>query len=242
MRLASVDAIELETFGVRGDRRFYLVDDEGRLANAKRVPELLAVRPVVENGHLLLRFPEGTSVEGEVRLGERVETNFYGRPVAGRIVEGPWGDALSELAGKPVRVAQTEREGDGYDRGARAGASLVSTASLDALRAVAGASAPVDGRRFRMTIGIDGVEAHGEDAWVGERVAVGGAVVLVREKTGRCSVTTRDPDTGVRDLDTLAAIAAYRGDVPTVEPLPFGVWCEVVEPGRVAVGDAIEVA
>ena len=243
MRLASVDAIELETFGVRGDRRFYLVDDEGGLANAKRVPELLAVRPAVEDGHLLLRFPEGTTVEGEVRLGERVETSFYGRRVVvGRIVEGPWSEALSELAGKPVRVAQTEREGDGYDRGSRAGASLVSTASLDALRVAAGASAPVDGRRFRMTIGIDGVEAHGEDAWIGERVAVGGAVVLVREKTGRCSVTTRDPDTGVRDLDTLGTIAAYRGDVPTVERLPFGVWCEVVKPGRVAVGDAIEVA
>jgi uncharacterized protein YcbX len=244
MRLASVDAIELETFGVRGDRRFYLVDHEGALANAKRVPELLAVRPAVEDGHLLLRFPEGRSVEGEVRLGERVETSFYGRPVVGRIVEGPWSEALSELAGKAVRVAQTEREGDGYDRGSSAGASLVSTASLDALRAAAGAgaSSPVDGRRFRMTIGIDGVEAHGEDAWIGERVAVGDAVVLVREKTGRCSVTTRDPDTGVRDLDTLGAIAAYRGDVPTIEPLPFGVWCEVVKPGRVAVGDAIEAA
>lgn len=242
MRLASVEAIELETFGVRGDRRFYLVDDEGGLANAKRLPQLLGVRPTFEDGRLLLRFPDGTSVDGEVRLGERVVTNFYGRPVVGRIVEGPWSEALSELAGKAVRIAQTEREGDGYDRGPSAGASLVSTASLDALGAAAGASSPVDGRRFRMTIGIDGVEAHGEDAWIGERVAVGGAVVLVREKTGRCSVTTRDPDTGVRDLDTLGAIAAYRGDVPTVEPLPFGVWCEVVKPGRVAVGDAIEVA
>jgi hypothetical protein len=63
--------------------------------------------------------------------------------------------------------------------------------------------------------------------------------VAVREHVGRCAVTTRDPDTGQRDLDTLGVIAAYRGDVPTIEPLPFGVWCEVVEPGRVAVGDAI---
>jgi hypothetical protein len=54
-------------------------------------------------------------------------------------------------------------------------------------------------------------------------------------------VTTRDPDTGVRDLDTLGAIAAYRGDVPTGEPLPFGVWCQVVRPGPVAVGDPVEV-
>ena len=38
MRLQTVDEIELEAAGVRGDRRFYLVDDEGALVNAKRLP------------------------------------------------------------------------------------------------------------------------------------------------------------------------------------------------------------
>ena len=55
-------------------------------------------------------------------------------------------------------------------------------------------------------------------------------------------MTTRDPDTGVRDLDTLGVIAEYRADVVTREPLPFGVWCEVIEPGAVAVGDPVEPA
>jgi uncharacterized protein YcbX len=242
MRLATVDAIELEASGVHGDRRFYLVDDAGALVNAKRVPALLTVRPFVENGRLSLRFPDGSTVEGDVRdSDERIETSFYGRRVAGRIVEGPWSVALSEIAGRPVRVARTEREGEGYDRGAAAGASLVSTGSLDALRRAAGATQPVDARRFRMTIGIDAAEPHVEDTWIGSRVRVGGAVVLVRDNVGRCAVTTRDPDTGVRDLDTLGMIGVYRADVPTGERLPFGVWCGVVEPGPVAVGDPVEV-
>ena len=243
MRLQSVDAIELAATGVHGDRRFYVVDDAGDLVNAKRLPALLTVQPTVENGHLSLEFADGSLVEGEViDTEESIETSFYGRPVAGRIVDGPWAAALSALAGKPVRLARTEREGDGYDRGGSAGVSLVSTASLDALRAAAGANEPVDGRRFRMTVGIDGAAAHAEDGWIGSRVRVGAATVLVRENVGRCSVTTRDPDTGVRDLDTLGAIADYRAHVPTTEPLPFGVWGEVVEPGRVEVGDAVEVA
>jgi uncharacterized protein YcbX len=242
MRLVSVDALELETTGVRGDRRFYLVDEDGLLVNAKRMPRLLTVQAAVEDGRLALRFADGTSVDGHVdQVGEVLETNFYGRPVAGRVVEGPWNEPLSELVGKPVRVARTEREGDGVDRGRRAGASLVSTASLDALGVAAGATRPVDGRRFRMTIGVDGVEPHAEDGWIGSRVRLGGAVVAVRENVGRCAVTTLDPETGIRDLDTLGTIAAYRADVPTGEPLPFGVWCEVVAPGPVAVGDAVEV-
>ena len=219
-----------------------MIDDDGALTNAKQAPCLLTVRAEVSDGRLVLRFPDGAAVDGEVALGEPVETSFYGRPVLGRVVRGPWNDALSELAGRKLHLVRTEKEGEGLDRGSRAGATLVSTASLEALGAAAGVDRPVDGRRFRMTIGIDGLEPHGEDDWLGRRVRLGGAVVAVQQRAGRCAVTTLDPDRGLRDLDTLGTIAAYRGDVPSREPLPFGVWCEVVEPGPVVVGDPVEPA
>jgi uncharacterized protein len=235
-----VDSLELGSTGVRGDRRFYMIDEAGELTNAKRAPRLLSVRAAVEDGRLVLRFPNGIVVEGEVTLGGAVETSFYGRSVTGRLVEGPWSEALSELAGRPLRLVRTEREGDGHDRGTSAGATLVSTASLAALGAAAGAERPVDGRRFRMTIDVAGVQPHEEDSWLGRHVRIGGAVVMPRGNVGRCAVTTMDPDRGVRDLDTLGTLAAYRADVPTSEPLPFGVWCEVLVPGPVAVDDPVE--
>jgi hypothetical protein len=52
-------------------------------------------------------------------------------------------------------------------------------------------------------------------------------------------VTKLGPETGTPDLETLDVIAEYRADVQTTEPLPFGVWCEVVQEGRVAVGDPV---
>ena len=55
---------------------------------------------------------------------------------------------------------------------------------------------------------------------------------------GRCAVTTRNPDTGEVDLDTLKTLAAYRPEGRT-EPLPFGVHAAVVQPGRVRVGDGV---
>jgi uncharacterized protein len=226
--------------GIEGDRAFYLVDEDGRLVNGKRAGALLRASAEVDGERLRVLLPDASRLDGRVELGEPVETSFYGRPVAGRVVQGPWAEALSDLAGVRLTLVRGNAAGDGLDRGAEAAATLVSVAALGALADELGLDAPVDGRRFRMTLGVDGVPAHAEDGWLGRRVAVGAAAVVPRGNVGRCRVTSLDPETGERDLATLDAIERYRDGVETSEPLPFGVWCEIVEPGRVAVGDPVE--
>jgi uncharacterized protein YcbX len=240
LRLALRDEAVLERAGIVGDRAFYLVDEEGRLTNAKRAGGLLRASAETDGGRLRIHLPDGAVVDGQVELGNPVETDFFGRPVNGRIVRGPWGEALSAVAGLPLTLVRADEAGSGLDRGAGAAASLVSTAALEALARAADVDGPVDGRRFRMTLGVSGISAHEEDEWLGRRVAVGEAVLVPRGNVGRCRVTALAPETGVRDLETLDVIADYRAAVETTEPLPFGVWCEVVEPGRVAVGDGVE--
>jgi uncharacterized protein len=115
-------------------------------------------------------------------------------------------------------------------------------ASLERLRAQAGVSEPIDPRRFRMTFGVEGLEAHEEDRWIGRDVSVGDTTLRVRGNVGRCAATTRQPDTGDVDFKTLHHLKAYRYEVPTTEPLPFGVYASVVRPGRVRVGDAVQPA
>jgi uncharacterized protein YcbX len=56
----------------------------------------------------------------------------------------------------------------------------------------------------------------------------------------RCAVTTRDPETGERDLDTLRLLADYRGRRESDGAVLFGVYGAVVRPGRVRVGDTFE--
>jgi uncharacterized protein YcbX len=241
LALAHPDEIELEPTGVRHNRRFYLVGEEGRLVNGKALGSLVRIEAQtdIDATTLVLRLPDGDAVEGDVALGTAVETNFYGRPVAGHLVLGPWSRALSEFMGTTVRLVRADEPGDGSDRGARAAASLVSVASLERLADEARVES-VDGRRFRMLFTITSVSAHEEDSWVGRDVGVGDAVVRMHGLVGRCAVTTHDPDTGIPTLDTLHILRGYRGDVPTDEPLPFGVWGEVVAPGPVRTGDAVE--
>jgi hypothetical protein len=240
LALLARDEVQLEPFGVAENRRFHLVDENGRLLNRKIAGgELLQVQPAWDEAsdRLALTLPDGSVVESAVALGEPVTTNFYGRPVAGREVVGPWADALSALADRHVRLVRPDDVGTGVDRGTGAAVTLLSRGSLDELAAHAGTDA-VDERRFRMLIGVDGARAHEEDEWLGRTVRLGEAIVRPLGNVGRCAVTTQDPDTGVVDLDTLRLLRDYRPN--GTEPLPFGVFGEVVEPGRVRVGDLVE--
>ena len=65
------------------------------------------------------------------------------------------------------------------------------------------------------------------------------APVRLRALVGRCLGRGHDPDTGLKDLDTLRILRRYRGDVESEEALPLGVWGGVEQPGRVRVGDAV---
>src|SRR5581483_1708272 len=135
-----------------------------------------------------------------------------------RCVVGPWSDAISDLAGRNLRLVMPERTAPDRQRGGAT--TLLSTGSLRALAGELGVD-EVDPRRFRMHFGVDGIEPHEEDTWLGKRVRLGEAVVVPQGNVGRCAVTTQNPTTGSPDLDTLKALARYRGDVETTEPLPF---------------------
>jgi uncharacterized protein YcbX len=190
--------------------------------------------------NLALEFPDRRRVEGVVEPGDPVEAMLYGQPHSSRSVPGPWQEALSDYVGVALTLLWSER--GAVDRGVGGGAvTLVSRGSLERLAEEAGVTDPVDGRRFRMLFEIDGVEPHAEDEWIGSRVEIGEAIVAPVGDVGRCIVTTKNPDTGETDLDTLGTLAAYRREGRT-EPLPFGVHAAVVQPGRVRVGDAVRSA
>jgi hypothetical protein len=240
MSLALIDEAELTEAGIVGDRRFFLVDENNRLVNAKGLGVLQKIRPEYDDAGrtLTLFMPDGDAISDTVETGHEVETNFWGDPKPGLVVTGPWSDAISDLAARNLRLV--EAKDSAPDRGRSGAVSLVSTAALASLAAELGVD-EVDGRRFRMHFGIDGVASHAEDGWIGRSVAVGAAVVVPQGNVGRCAVTTQNPDSGMPDLDTLKALARYRGEVETTEPLPFGVYASVAQPGRIRVGDALSV-
>jgi uncharacterized protein YcbX len=227
--LAHPGRVELTERGVADDRRFYLLDEADRLVGGATHGTLVQVRPEWDGTTLALVFPDGGRVEGEVELGDAVTTDFYGqREVLGRRVVGPWAEALSTFRGAELSLVHVDDDSFATDI---CPATLVSDGSLTALGGL-------DGRRFRMLFELDGCAAFEEDGWDGSVVRAGAALLRLAGPVPRCAVTTQDPETGVRDHDTLRAIRTIRGDSADGR-IYCGMYAEVVAPGAVELGDAV---
>jgi uncharacterized protein YcbX len=235
------DDVILDPCGIAENRRFFLAGPDGSLVSVVDAPELVQVRPAydAEREWLRLELPGGEVVEGSaLDSGEELETRFYRRSVRGRPVNGPFSEALSRYATRPVQLVRTANPGEAADVKPL---TLLSNASVEELERRAGRTAPVDERRFRIQVHLAGCDPHEEDTWDGRLLRLGEARVRVGGPIPRCRATTRSPDTGAKDFDTLKAIAAYRG-VRAGKHIDFGVYAEVETPGRVRVGDPAELA
>jgi uncharacterized protein YcbX len=111
--------------------------------------------------------------------------------------------------------------------------SLLNRASLRALEDAAGA--PIDVRRFRGNIVVDGLAPWAELSLVGRHVQCGEAVVRIDEAIGRCANVDVDPDTGDTALAVLRAVGRSPGKGC------FGMVATVVTPGAVTTGDRVQV-
>ncbi|MDE2333232.1 MAG: MOSC domain-containing protein [Rhodospirillales bacterium] len=111
--------------------------------------------------------------------------------------------------------------------------SLINLASLADYEAKIGARRHK--RRFRPNIWFDGAAPMSELGWVGRELLVGTARLRVTRSITRCPATEVNPLTAERDADPVAELKRLYGHTY------LGVHAEVVEAGRIASGDAIEI-
>jgi uncharacterized protein YcbX len=91
-----------------------------------------------------------------------------------------------------------------------------------------------DRRRFRPNLVIGGVPGLSERQWEGAQLLIGPAVIGMRDLRSRCIMTTFDPDSGHQDLNVLRRVQKdFNGRL--------GLNSHVIVPGRISVGDTVEV-
>ena len=235
------DSIDLTTQGVVNDRMFYLIDEAGGVQSCTRNRGLYGLRAEYDSERRRLEVSQG----GKVLIAETVEpaagvdTDMWGlRTIRSDLVADPvWNTFFSDIVGRRVRLVHAR--GSAYDVQP---VTLLGGGSVEELARRARLT-EVDSRRFRMLIEFSGGEPHVEDSWEGMLLRVGGAVLRGGGPVKRCAATTRDPDSGAVDLQTLRLIGAYRGRQDSVLGVGavFGVYADVVQPGTISVGDPLDV-
>ncbi len=232
-RHLDLGSVDLRLDGPVGDRVFCLVDrDRSRVLRTVENPSLLRTTASWSRGVLTTTLPDEEVAGAPVATGETLKVDYWGRPAALDVVEGPWADAFSRYLGYDVALARSTQPGEIVFG---ASVSLVTTSSLARLAEDVG---PVDDRQFRatMTIDTDGEPPFVEDRWHGRRLRIGETEVEVRGAIPRCAVIGLDPVSGRKRADVLRSLGGYRrvsGEVV------FGIDAVVTRPGRVDVGAAV---
>lgn len=199
-------------------------------------PSLARLRLAYDFDNRRLRITDGEVVVAEAGLTQ-AERRRIADSVTDWVLDTPDGRLLRRPGRLPLELL-----GDGvtarFQDRARGFVSLHGSASVQAVDTTV--RVPVDDRRFRSNIVIEGVPAWAELAWVsdGAALAIGEVAFTVVKPIGRCLAITANPDTGERDARLLTVLTHEFGqEEPTlgILLLPAG------PGGTVRVGDPVTV-
>jgi uncharacterized protein len=247
-------ASAVEPWGLAGDRRWLIVDADGRFVSQREQPGL--ARVVVRPGPA----PAGgieVSAPGRPPLSvpapepaELLKVSVWSSTVLAAAA-GPAADAwFSAYLDQPVRLTYLDdptrravdpefgRAGDVVNFADGYPLLLTSTSSLDQLGdwLVAGGDQPVPMNRFRPNAVVTGFGPWAEDRW--RRVRIGAVTFRVAKPCGRCVVTTTDQFTGARHSQPLRMLARKRR---FGQELVFGQNLIPDSPGQIRIGDPVEI-
>ncbi len=250
----SLETSGLTPRGLKHDRRFMVVDADGKFVTQREVPKMATVWMELDNDEVIFSAPDmdSVSVPAEPREQPARSVRVWSSQVAAHTVSAEADAWLSRYLGFDARLVYMPDSSarpinpdyakngeivsfaDGYPLLI---ASEESLADLNARIVAAGASA-IPMNRFRPNLVIRGGDAFGEDR-LGE-IRIGDAVFRAVKPCTRCQVTITDQATGeVRAPEPLRTLTTYRQS-PT--GVMFGMNLIPITLGTVRLGDPVSLA
>jgi uncharacterized protein YcbX len=219
-----VDSATLTSRGLAGDRRYMLVDSDGRFLTQRRYPRMALIETAFSDGGIRVSAPGRQPLQLPFALGDnmhevctvrvwqdRVEAtlaaadiNIWFSEYMGFACGLVW---LAEHQHRAVPNAAAEFD-DEVSFADGAPVLLISEASLDELNRRL--QAPVAMAQFRPNLVVAGTQPHAEDRW--RSVTAGEARLDVAWPCSRCVMTTIDQQTAERDSagEPLRTLETYR--------------------------------
>lgn len=225
-RAVDLQSSLVEPWGLAGDRRWLLVDEDSRFVSQREEPSLARVTVASEPaaGMISVSAPgqPGTQIAVPAADAELLKVTVWGSVLVAAEA-GPVADAwFSAFLGRPVRLVYLDdptrrsvdpeygRDGDVVSFADGYPLLLTSTGSLAQLGQwlADDGDQPVPMTRFRPNVVVTGAPPWDEDHW--RLIRIGAVTFRVAKPCGRCVVTTTDQVTGVRGSQPLKMLARRR--------------------------------
>lgn len=219
----SVPKIAADNFGLQMDRRWMVVDENGKFLTQRQISKMCLINPTLINNGVLLQAPEMEPCAVDMKnLAGSQQVSIW----ADQCTALDCGDEAANWLGlfleeKCRLVYFPENEVRQVDlqyaqQGDRTAFSdgfpflLISEASLQDLntKLVSAGSQAIEMRRFRPNIVVSGCDAFEEDRW--KRIKVGEMVLRIVKPCSRCVIPNIDPDTGIRGDEPSQTLKGYR--------------------------------
>ncbi len=246
----SVASAVLEKRGLAGDRRYMLVDGQGRFLTQREHPRMAAIRVrAVGDGWLAEAPGQGAlSLPASLPSGPQRAATVWRDTLelteAGPAVNQWFSDALElpcrlvNMAERHVRPLKPGRGRDDDRVSLADGAPVLLTATASLAQLNARLPRPVGMLNFRPNLVAETATPFEEDRW--RRIRVGEAELDVAWACTRCVITTIDPETAEKDPDgdPIRTLKTFRRGP---EGVMFGQNLIPRRLGTVRVGDGIDI-
>jgi uncharacterized protein YcbX len=222
---ATVEKATVEPWGLAGDRRWMLVDEDGEVITAREVNQMLLIRPELTSAGLRVIAPQLPAREITTPESGHVPVSLWSSRLTATPVDAETDAWFSKALGReahlvylddPHRRPTDPRFSEPDDRVNFADGYpllLATEESLAALNDELLSAADVEREplpmtRFRPNLVVAGFEPWAEDDW--RRIRVGDAVFRVVKGCARCVITTIDPTTAEREKEPIKSLARIR--------------------------------
>lgn len=247
----ALESAEVTPRGLRGDRRWMLVDEIGRFVTRRELPALARIAMSLAPGGYQLQATEGQAVlPASVEDGALSPVTVWSDTVSAHVVENDAARLVSEVAGRTLRLAympdetvrpippDCARAGDSVSFADAFPLLVTSETSLAALNSAL--EAPVEMARFRANIVLSGAaDAWAERDWTA--LETDAAAMRVTTPCSRCIIITQQPETGERHEGNAVPMMLRRMGQFNAEGALFGMNAVPEGVGVLAVGDKVAV-
>lgn len=216
-----LSTMEIDGFGPKWDRRWMIVDPDGRFITQRQVAEMGQIGVTVSSDRVCFDYQsekiELSMIEAQGQKDERLVTVWQDK-LSGNRIHHPVNTWLSQKLGREAQLIympqETVRQVDlEYAQlGDRVGFAdgfpflIISEASVEFLAEKVGYL--LDVQRFRPNIVVSGCDAFAEDQW--RQIQIGDIVFDLVKQCSRCVIPTIDLKTSQKQPEIMQAMLKYR--------------------------------